>query len=216
MANPATIDAYNRLQFNMIHVHSGFKLGFDRILTLLDNPPTQDLRNFLGYCEAWAVCLGAHHGSEEEIVFPFLQQKLDFGGEIEQHKVIHAGLEELLPYIRSAKADASKFDALKLKDMMSKLRDSLFQHLDEEILHLAPENMHVFEAKDIDVMMAKLLAHAHSHDDPFISLPFMLSHTAPEYKVIWPQMPWFVKRVLTPYVFAWRHSGYWKYSPYKC
>lgn len=58
-------------------------------------------------------------------MFPFLQQKLDFSGEIEQHKVIHAGLDELLPYIRSSKADTSTFDALKLKDMMSKLRDPL-------------------------------------------------------------------------------------------
>jgi len=214
MANPIAIDGYNCLQFNMIHAHNTFKLGFDRILSLLDSPPTDDLRNFLGYCEAWATGLEGHHASEEAIVFPFLQQKLDFTGELEQHKIIHAGLDELLPYIRSAKTDTSKFDALQLKNMMLKIRDPLFQHLDEEVDHIAPEKMQVFEAKDITAMMDKMVAHARSNNDAFMTVPYMLSHTAPEYKDIWPQMPWFVKKVITPYVLAWRYSGYWKYSPY--
>ncbi len=45
--------------------------------------------------------------SQEAVMFPFLQQKLDFSGEIELHKVIHAGLERsYFPYIpSSSKAD---------------------------------------------------------------------------------------------------------------
>jgi hypothetical protein len=46
--------------------------------------------------------------------------------------------------------------------------------LDEEILHIAPENMHVFEAKDIAAMMNKLVADAHSNGNPFVDVPFML------------------------------------------
>lgn len=81
-------------------------------------------------------------------------------------------------------------------------------------------------------MMANFVLHARSHNDPFIALPFMLrwetvlqnrcfcqmfrrmivflplSHTAPEFKAIWPQMPWFVKKLIVPYVLAWRYNGY--------
>jgi hypothetical protein len=45
-------------------VHTTFKLGFERILPLLDNPPTNDLFNFLGYFETWADGLIGHHDAE--------------------------------------------------------------------------------------------------------------------------------------------------------
>jgi len=197
----------------MIHVHNTFKIGLERIFSFLDNPPTKDLPNFLGYCETWATAVEGHHDSEEAIVFPFLSAKLDMSTELKEHKLIHDCLDELLPLIRSAKADQSKFDACKIKDILERLKAPLFQHLDEEVKHIAPENMQVFEAKDIRAMMENLVAHAHK-DDPFTIVPYMLTHTPPEYKAIWPEMPWLVKKVLTPYVFAKRHPGYWKYSPY--
>ncbi|KAK7685704.1 hypothetical protein QCA50_011048 [Cerrena zonata] len=45
---------YDTLQWNMIHAHDAFKLGYDMILKILENPPNNDLANFLGYCLAWA------------------------------------------------------------------------------------------------------------------------------------------------------------------
>jgi hypothetical protein len=48
----------------LIPVHDTFKLGIERILPLLDNPPTDDLHNFVGYCETWADGLVGHHDSE--------------------------------------------------------------------------------------------------------------------------------------------------------
>lgn len=213
MATPEKVDPYNRLQFNMIHVHNTFKLGLERILPLLDNPPTNDIPNFLGYCEAWATGLVGHHESEELIVFPVLQTKIDMSIEIEQHKFIHDSLDETLALIRSGKANPSKFDHAKMKEILEKLKGPLFQHFDEEVEHIAPENMKVFEAKDLQAMMDKLFAHSHK-EDPFMMVPYMLTHTAPEYKAIWPELPWLMKKTLAPYLFTLRHRGYWKYSPY--
>ena len=59
------------------------------------------------------------------MVFPFLNTKLDFSQEIEAHKIIHAGLDELLAAIRAAKNDISLFNAEKLKDMMVHLKEPL-------------------------------------------------------------------------------------------
>lgn len=80
----APTDPYELLQYNMIHgmhyaphlipngadivifsaAHNTFKLGYDIILTHLADPPTADMRNFLGYCEAWARGIESHHSSE--------------------------------------------------------------------------------------------------------------------------------------------------------
>lgn len=132
------------LHWNMVHAHKTFKAGFDSILGHLANPPTHDLTNFLGYCEAWAQSIGCHHDSEgalcltpvflsdrtantfpEEVVFPFLNRKLDFSGEVEEHKAIHAKLDEILAYIAEVRADPTKFDAAKLKASMDDFRTPL-------------------------------------------------------------------------------------------
>ena len=51
-------------------------------------------------------------------MFPFLNTKMDFSHEKEQHKDVHAFLDNFLEHIRAAQADHSKFDAKMLKEMM--------------------------------------------------------------------------------------------------
>ena len=52
------------LHEEMIHVHNMFKVGLDNLLKLLEDPPVDDLSNFLGYCGAWALLLLRHHDGE--------------------------------------------------------------------------------------------------------------------------------------------------------
>jgi hypothetical protein len=47
---------------------------------------------------------------------------MDFSGEADQHKVIHAGLEELLTMIHEAQTDLSKFDPEKMNTKMIALK----------------------------------------------------------------------------------------------
>jgi hypothetical protein len=61
----------------------------------------------------------------EHLVFPFLNQKLDFSHEKAQHAVIHAGLDSLAADLRAAKEDTSKFDPDALKASMIALREPL-------------------------------------------------------------------------------------------
>lgn len=49
--------------------HNVLKLGFDNILEHLENPPSDDLKNFLGYCQAWADSLHGHHDAEGKPIF---------------------------------------------------------------------------------------------------------------------------------------------------
>jgi hypothetical protein len=59
-----TMPPNKQLQYNMIQMHTLLKLGYQNIMTHLDNPPRDDLDNFLGYCEAWAATIDNHHDSE--------------------------------------------------------------------------------------------------------------------------------------------------------
>ncbi|EPQ59768.1 hypothetical protein GLOTRDRAFT_24705, partial [Gloeophyllum trabeum ATCC 11539] len=141
---------------------------------------------FMGYCHAWAVSIASHHDSEEAVVFPILNTKLDFSREIAQHKVIHERLDALLAFIASAKADPSKFDAAKMREMMFAFKDPLFQHLDDEVSHITSDKMTVFSKEEVLDLDAHLEAYAKTHGDPFLLVPFMRSHTPPELKDTWP------------------------------
>jgi hypothetical protein len=63
----------------------------------------------------------------EQVVFPFLNQKLDFSSEAEQHRVIHTHLDSLLASFRKAKEDPTTFNAPLLKERMIAFREPLVQ-----------------------------------------------------------------------------------------
>ncbi|KAJ7512632.1 hypothetical protein B0H11DRAFT_1698526 [Mycena galericulata] len=212
MAYPT--DPYESLQYNMANTHDTYKLAYKTIIPHLNNPPLDDLDNFLGYCRAWATSIVGHHDSEEEVLFPFLNQKLDFSTEIEQHVVVADGLTGIIKFIDEAAADHSKFDAGKLKELMETLGGPLFEHLDEEVEDLAPAKLKVYTPEELSQAGKDLMVYIRAHSDKYVTLPFLRCHTPPELKEIWPPFPWIVKRIVVPWFLAPRNAGYWKYAPY--
>ena len=59
------------------------------------------------------------------MIFPFLNQKLDFGKEAEEHKGIHDALDRFGALIAAARADKTKFDPSALAQILEKLREPL-------------------------------------------------------------------------------------------
>lgn len=47
-----------------IVAHQTYEKGYENIVRLLCNPPKDDLKNFLGYCEAWGYSVVHHHDIE--------------------------------------------------------------------------------------------------------------------------------------------------------
>ncbi|GJE85244.1 hypothetical protein PsYK624_013220 [Phanerochaete sordida] len=215
---PATVptDAYELLHWNMVLAHDTFKLGYDKIVEVLADPPMKDLPNFLGYCQAWAKSIEEHHNSEEAVVFPFLNEKMDFAGEVAQHKAVHAVLDELAASLAASEADPAHFDAAALRALMVRFREPLYTHLDDEVEHIRASELRAagFSEDALRGLVARLEAYARAHGDPFLQVPFMRSHTPAAYKECWPPMPWVLRKVVVPYVLALRHAGYWKYAPY--
>ncbi|KXN85853.1 hypothetical protein AN958_10751 [Leucoagaricus sp. SymC.cos] len=231
-------DPFEQLHYNMVRAHNTFKLGYENITKKLDQEKESienDLPNFLGYCQAWATSIIVHHDSEEEIVFPFLNEKMDFASEKEAHEIIHKGISDLGTALLEAKADPSKFSAQKIKQQIEQLQGPLYQHLDAEVKHIKSSELKQAgfgdaELKDLNHRLDK---YAQSHGDPFVLVPYMRSHTPPEFKDHWPPMPWVLHKLVIPYVLTRRHAAYvdfrliwesstltsvwlryWKYSPY--
>jgi hypothetical protein len=135
----------DRLEFNMTQVHNIIKSGYTSIVSRLDNPPMDDLGNFLGYCEAWVNTVDVHHhiegpglailleqcahGATDAKIFAFLSSNLDFSKESAQHALIHIELDALLNTFRAAKADRSKFDPQALKIAMTAFQPTLVSPL---------------------------------------------------------------------------------------
>lgn len=214
-ASRAPTDVYAFMQWNMIHAHASLRVGYENILRVLEDPPLNDLQNFLGYCSAWTDVVKEHHDSEEVVVFPFLNQKLDFSNEIEEHKVIHDALDTLYAIIKEGQKSPGKFDSKRLKEHMEGFRTPLIHHLDEEVIHLQPENLKVFSEAEMKKHHKEFWTYVKSNGDPFVIPVFMRSHTPPEMKEAWPAgMPWILRKVMIPWLLYYRHRGWWKYAPY--
>ncbi|KAJ3569698.1 hypothetical protein NP233_g4877 [Leucocoprinus birnbaumii] len=232
---PFPTDPFEQLHYNMVRAHQTFKLGYSSIIKNLDDPKatTEDLSNFLGYCQAWVTSIAHHHDSEvepmlnwkyrlfmnliqEEVVFPVLNQKMDFAPEKEAHEAIHKNLDDLEAVLLEAKADTTKFNATQIKEQLEQMKETLFSHLDEEVEHIKSEELKKagFNETELKELNQNLEKYAKSQGDPFLLVPFMRAHTAPEFKDFWPPMPWVLRKLVIPYVLAKRYSGYWKYAPY--
>lgn len=61
----------------------------------------------------------------ERLIFPWLNTKLDFGKEAEEHKHIHHELDRISALLDAAKADVAKFDAPTLARILHDLRQPL-------------------------------------------------------------------------------------------
>ncbi|KAK9316087.1 hypothetical protein V1522DRAFT_420719 [Lipomyces starkeyi] len=209
---PIPTDPHEQPQFIMCRLHYAFETAFNNTLKLLEEPPCNDLHNFLGYCKAWCTTLISHHDNEERIMFPYLQRKLDFAKELEQHKNMHKSLTAFLEKVALARKDPATFDPKGMAQILKTTEDNLMTHLHQEIEDLAPERLKVFTGEEIGEMMALVHKYVMRHENPVMTLPFVRSHTPPEYKS-WPPLPWVIKKLLLP-LLVLRHSGYWKYSPH--
>ena len=48
----------------MVLAHNLFKTAYNSIRRHLENPPTNDIPNFMGYCEAFVDAIDHHHDGE--------------------------------------------------------------------------------------------------------------------------------------------------------
>ena len=76
---------------------------------------------------------------------PAFRQELEL---LSQHKVIHAGMEKMDDYLKACKLGESDFQMGQLKEIMDSWGPTLWEHLDDEVAELSPENMRKYWSAD--------------------------------------------------------------------
>ena len=83
--------------------------------------------------------------TEETHLFPVLATRMPaFKRELQlltQHKAIHEGVVRLQQYLGEVKASRKDFRLEELHEVLDSFGKTLWEHLDEEVKELGPENM---------------------------------------------------------------------------
>jgi len=210
MTSSSGLDIFTSAQLHFMYLHAALKAGCQSIVDHLEKPPLDDLRNFLGYCEAWTMTVGHHLEVEENIIFPFLARELDLAEEFEAMERIQTLLTVIVQIIHSARAYRPCFNPIQLRDAVLDMKELLCEHLDDELACFSKENIMFFDETEFKAMVRDSEKYAQSLGDASIRVPFLRSHTGTVFKATRPSnVPWLVRKTV-----SLRHLGYWKYAPY--
>lgn len=140
--------AWLRPSQGMAAFHNKFKRMFEDNYRLADGSfhnQGMSLSGFLHQAQGVSFSLDMHHRIEEAHIFPILAAKhpafAPKADHIKSHRIIHDGLERYNKYIQDALKDPSKYNSLEFRAVMDSFRKPLFDHLDQEVRDLEPENL---------------------------------------------------------------------------
>ncbi|KIJ51026.1 hypothetical protein M422DRAFT_158684 [Sphaerobolus stellatus SS14] len=106
------------------------------------------LNSFLRIGEGFIHYLTMHHDFEEAHLFPRLAKKIPSFRAIKAHRKAHKTIldDNICPFIYhnalvNVKANPKEYDPEAFREVLDSFRDTLFEHLDEEVNDLGAENM---------------------------------------------------------------------------
>lgn len=92
-----------------------------------------DEASFVGYCLSFTAIIHDHHHGEEEIIFPFLQEKFDMKCNVDQHQKFTAQLEAFEHYLNEVGTGGKPYDGHKARELVEVFGDTLVEHLHDEV-----------------------------------------------------------------------------------
>ncbi|PVF94323.1 hypothetical protein CPB86DRAFT_789162 [Serendipita vermifera] len=226
---PCPTDPFVQERWTMCGVHTTFAEAMKQMYKLADTITPKDEQDFAMYCFAFTQNLHHHHHLEETIMFPLMEPEFKTNV-VDEHAAFHDALEDLENYIhgilgtkqgkiygdivKDTTRQKIRYNAEKFKKLLETLITPLMTHLLHEIEWLDPEKIRAsgLTAQRLHDMEEQVLKHIKEQANPFVIHVQVLGHLPPN--VQWPPMPWFVKKILVPWVFYWKHSGAWRYLPY--
>ncbi|KAG8818297.1 hypothetical protein FRC17_010882 [Serendipita sp. 399] len=227
-SEPLPKDPYAKLRWEMAGVHAFMTDAFQNIYQLADKIPPSEEQEFAFFCYCATQSLEHHHHLEETHIFPKLapEYKTDV---IDEHAAFSEGLHEFDSYLLAvmgaekgekcgqAISIPSKFkepyNGTKIKQLLESFAAPLFTHLQHEIGWLDPEilresGLPLSRLAEIDKLIEE---HIKNELDGPSALVFGLYHVPPYCQA--PDLPWFVRKVLVPYVLYWKHRKSWRWFP---
>ncbi|KAF9530560.1 hypothetical protein CPB83DRAFT_763080 [Crepidotus variabilis] len=197
---------------DMSLIHNVFIRGLNSIYYYAPRIKQGDEVSFAGYALVFTESLHLHHHGEEEILFPFLQEKNDMKHNIEQHDTFKKPLETFGAYMQEVFEGKAEYSGDKVRQQIEAFGDILVEHLHDEISTISPERMAAYDKDGISKLAEKQVEHIRTFP-LFRAHPFVMTHHDTKGFPAWPPIPPPVKW-LTVNVIWWRHKSYWKFSPF--
>lgn len=221
-------DPYEKIRWEMAGVHQFLLDGLHNMYILAETIPTREEQNFGFYCYCAIQNIFHHHHLEETYIFPKLEPEFKTDV-LSEHAAFHKALEDINTYILEVLGvDAGKtygqtvpaphkqkvpYDGKKLKTYLEALAGPLLTHLQHEIGWLEPEKIRAsgVPAERFAEIDANIQRQLKTSYDPHTVFVWAYGHVAPY--SYFPDLPWFLVKVLLPWVWYWRHRASWKFFP---
>ncbi|KAK2013067.1 hemerythrin HHE cation binding domain-containing protein [Colletotrichum eremochloae] len=179
-----------------------------------------DVQDFVSYAIEWAKMVEEHHRTEEEMVFPQIEQLAGVPGlmqaNVAQHEAFHKGLHAYKDYLERVQKGEEAYSGGRLKDIIDSFMPILRQHLSDEIdtlLKLGDYDRD-WEAW-FEKLMKELLAKS---DDPNLkttTIPLLLTNRDKTFEdgvyAWWPALPWFAILMMRWFLIP-SHKKWWRFS----
>ncbi|KIM22282.1 hypothetical protein M408DRAFT_28831 [Serendipita vermifera MAFF 305830] len=227
VVGPAPTDPFDFQIWSMSGGHLLILEILANIYSQLDTIPPAEEQNFALFCLFGMQFIEHHHHLEETVIFPMMEPEFTTNV-LAEHATFSGALHELDKYLKSVLAvkQGAKngqvipivgqakvpFSASTIKRYMETMIDPLFTHLEHELEWLAPENIRASGLSKARLDQINAKAEEHIQNEMDISLlVFGTRHVRPE--SYFPPLPWFLAKILVPWVFWWKDRKLWKFLP---
>lgn len=96
-----------------------------------------DIKDFTTFMHAWIVLIHEHHGNEEKLFFPWLEEDIGIVNymekNVEQHHAFNPGLKKFEEYVNALREGKEEYDSAKVLSLIDGFGATLAVHLKEEI-----------------------------------------------------------------------------------
>ncbi len=126
----------------MINAHNFLIRGINSIYLQCINVERSpaDVPAFVNYAASWSRILHNHHSSEEDWIFPDIEEITGEKGimdvNVQQHQAFEKGIEGFTMYLNSVKEGKEKYEGAKLRAIIDSFMPRLHEHLVAEITNL--------------------------------------------------------------------------------
>ncbi|KDR77178.1 hypothetical protein GALMADRAFT_139192 [Galerina marginata CBS 339.88] len=172
-----------------------------------------DEGDFMGFGLACLSMIRSHHETQEKVVFPILQEKIDMRMNVVQHIEFDELLKDLETYLRKVQNKQEPYDSGRLLELRAALGSRLVQHLHDEVDTVNPKYLYAFSKQELMNLVHAIDEHKKNFRDSATLLPFIVTNHHKEDAPDWPIVPASLKW-LTNHVGFQLHRHYWKFSPY--
>ncbi|QRV84209.1 Hemerythrin HHE cation binding domain [Ceratobasidium sp. AG-Ba] len=205
---------YDLHAIRMASLHNILIRSFNSIIYHAPKVEDKEVPVFMKYCSTVVELIHEHHATEEDVVFPALEEKLGKGSmesNVTQHEDFMPKFDQWSELLKSILAGKTQYDADRFIRLMREGTDVLVIHLQDEIPTLDSNKLReYFTVSELEALEKRIEKKVQEQASPW-DIPLFFVNGDLNYNSWFPPMP-------APVVFIIRHvimrmsSDMWKYG----